>query len=174
MTAANPNRPAPAKQNPLPIQRFQFTKEDFTTDEGVARFNTMMSQHVTAVQALQGSGGRTVIQSGLDVQGETVTGLGAPQNESDAVSLGHAQANYSPASTAASFDLGGSNALKGLTNLQIVSNTNAPLIASIPAIKAQLAVGISGTITLAKLTGGGTNGSITVVKGIITAFVNPT
>lgn len=171
MTAANPTRPAPAKQNPLPIQRFQFSKEDFTTDEGVARFNTMMSQHATAVQALQGSGGRTVIQSGLDVQGESVTGLGAPQSESDAVSLGHAQANYSPASTSSSFDLGGSHALKGLTNLQIVSNAQAGTIA---AIQAALAVGISGTVTLAKLTGGGTNGSITFVKGLVTAIVNPT
>ena len=34
--------------------------------------------------------------------------------------------------------------------------------------------GASGTITLAALTGGGTQGSITVTGGIITAFVNPT
>jgi hypothetical protein len=34
--------------------------------------------------------------------------------------------------------------------------------------------GISGTINLAKLTGGGSNGSITVVNGAITAFTNPT
>lgn len=50
--------------------------------------------------------------------------------------------------------------------------TNAE--ASITSINAILAPGVSGSITLAKLTGGGTNGSITVVKGIITAFVNPT
>lgn len=35
-------------------------------------------------------------------------------------------------------------------------------------------VGISGTIDLAAITGGGTVGSITVTDGIITAFVNPT
>jgi len=34
--------------------------------------------------------------------------------------------------------------------------------------------GISGTITLAKLTPAGAEGSITVVDGLITAFVNPT
>ena len=34
--------------------------------------------------------------------------------------------------------------------------------------------GISGTVTLAKLTGGGTNGSLTYTNGIITAVVNPT
>lgn len=37
-----------------------------------------------------------------------------------------------------------------------------------------LAPGISGTVTLAKLTGGGANGSLTFTKGIITKVVNPT
>lgn len=37
-----------------------------------------------------------------------------------------------------------------------------------------IAAGVSGTITLAKLTGLGANGSITVQNGIITGFVNPT
>jgi hypothetical protein len=34
--------------------------------------------------------------------------------------------------------------------------------------------GVSGTVTLAKLTGGGMNGSLTVQNGLITAIVNPT
>lgn len=34
--------------------------------------------------------------------------------------------------------------------------------------------GASGTVTLAKLTGGGTNGSLTIVEGIITTIVAPT
>lgn len=34
--------------------------------------------------------------------------------------------------------------------------------------------GASGTITLAKITGGGSNGSITVVNGLITSFTEPT
>ena len=34
--------------------------------------------------------------------------------------------------------------------------------------------GISTTVTLAKLTGGGANGSLTVVNGIITAYTAPT
>lgn len=36
------------------------------------------------------------------------------------------------------------------------------------------AIGLSTTIALAKLTTGGTNGSITVVNGIITTYVAPT
>ena len=34
--------------------------------------------------------------------------------------------------------------------------------------------GASGTVTLAKITGGGANGSLTVVNGIITSITNPT
>lgn len=153
----NPSRPIAPKQQPPPIQRFQFTKEDFSTDAGIARVNAMMAQHATAIQALQGSGGRTTLFSGLDVQGETVTGVGAPQSPSDAVSLQHAQDNYSPQATASQFDVGGPNALKGLTALYL-AQTN----------------GFSGTITTAKLTTLGANGSITVVNGLITKVVPAT
>jgi hypothetical protein len=34
--------------------------------------------------------------------------------------------------------------------------------------------GITVTVPLAKLTAGGTNGSLTIIKGIITAITNPT
>ena len=155
--AKSTNRPVAPKQQPPPIQRFQFTKEDFSTDAGVARVNAMMAQHATAVQALQGSGGRTTLFSGLDVQGETVTGVGSPQGPSDAVSLAHAEANYSPQATSSSFDIGGKNALTGLTNLYL-----------------QVTQGGSGTVTLAKLTTLGTNGSITFKQGLMQSFVNPT
>lgn len=42
------------------------------------------------------------------------------------------------------------------------------------SVQGQLAPGISGTVTLAKLTTGGNNGSLTFIKGIITAYVQPT
>jgi hypothetical protein len=48
------------------------------------------------------------------------------------------------------------------------ANTN------ISEIQGQLASGFSGTVPLAKLTGGGANGSITVQNGLITAVVEPT
>ena len=41
-------------------------------------------------------------------------------------------------------------------------------------ISADGSLGTSANIALAKLTAGGTNGSITVKNGIITAFTNPT
>jgi hypothetical protein len=37
-----------------------------------------------------------------------------------------------------------------------------------------LSPGVSGTVTLVKLTGGGSNGSLTFVNGVITAFTAPT
>jgi hypothetical protein len=37
-----------------------------------------------------------------------------------------------------------------------------------------LSPGITTTISLAKLTGGGANGSITIVKGIVTKYIAPT
>lgn len=63
----------------------------------------------------------------------------------------------------------GSNGDIGTLAGEIAANT-----AAIKTINTTLAPGITGTVTLAKLTGGGTNGSITFVKGLITAVVTPT
>jgi hypothetical protein len=167
-TPKNTSRPIAPKQQPPPIQNFQFTADDF---KNPSRLNVMMQQLVTAVQALQGSGGRTALFSGIDVQGETVTGLGTPQNETDAVSLGHAQGSYSAPVIGPQLDLGGSNALKGLSLLQLNSNDQGNAIA---AIQALLAAAASGTVTLAKLTNAGTTGSITFSSGLITGVVDPT
>ena len=157
----NQNRPQPPAATPLPIQRYQVTKEDFEKPE---RFNVYLSQIVGAVQSLQGTGGPSLLPSGIDVAGSRVSGLGAPAHPSDAISSGHAQSQFSPEVIGPNLDIGGKNALKGLTGLQMGQN----------ALQAALAAGVSGTVTLAKITGGGANGSLTVVGGIITAIVNPT
>jgi hypothetical protein len=44
---------------------------------------------------------------------------------------------------------------------------------NVSAIQAILHPGVTGTVTLAKITGGGSNGSLTFTKGIITAFTAP-
>ncbi len=44
----------------------------------------------------------------------------------------------------------------------------------VDVVQAAFASGFSGTVTLAKLTGGGANGSLTVVNGLITAVTAPT
>lgn len=160
---------------PLPIQRYQVTKEDFEKPE---RFNVFLSQLTNAVQAVQGSGGPSVLPSGIDVAGATVSGLRSPTSPTDAVSAGHADSNYGAANVGPLLDIGGKHTLKGLTGLQLTSNSQAKTLTglqtSVTAIQGTLAVGVSGTIPLAKLTGGGANGSITVTGGIISAFVAPT
>lgn len=161
-------RPSPPAATPLPIQRYQVTEDDF---KNPARFNVFISQLTGAVQALQGTGGPSVLPSGIDVQGATVSGLGAPKAPTDAISSGHAQGNFSAPVIGPQLDIGGEHALKGLTGLQMSANN---LQAAVAAIQAALAAGATGTVPLAKITGGGANGSLTVTKGIITAIVNPT
>jgi hypothetical protein len=65
--------------------------------------------------------------------------------------------------------IAGNNGDIGTLSNEIAANT-----ASIKTINTTLATGITGTVALAKLTGGGTNGSLTFTKGLITAFVAPT
>lgn len=57
----------------------------------------------------------------------------------------------------------------GTLSGEIAANT-----ASIKVINTTLSPGITGSVVLAKITGGGANGSLTFVKGIITAKVDPT
>jgi len=144
--------------NPLPIQFTPFTKKHFETDAGIAFVNQTLSQLTTTINALLGSGGPTLLPSGIDVQGAKVTGLAAPESESDAVSLSHAQGNYSAPAVAPQLDLGGKNTLKGLAAVYSV---------------VQPGIGTSTTLTLAKLTGGGSSGSITIKNGVVTAFTPP-
>lgn len=65
--------------------------------------------------------------------------------------------------------IAGSNGDIGTLAGEIAVNT-----ADIATINTTLATGITGTVALAKLTVGGTNGSLTFTKGLITAFVAPT
>ena len=147
-----------APSNPRPIQYTSMTKEQFQSDAGVSFHNQQMSQIVTTMNAILGSGGPTILPSGVDVRGAKVTGLAAPTGPSDAVSAGHAEANYSPAATGPSLDIGGSNTLKGLAAVYkaVQPGTN-----------------ISTTMPLAKLTGGGSAGSMVIQNGIVTSFKAP-
>jgi len=108
--------------HPLPIQNFQLSKEHFTTDGGVKQFNILMQQVITSLQAVQGVAGPSVLPSGIDVAGAKVSGLAAPENASDAVSLGHAQNSYAPATQQQQLDIGAPYALKGLTGLYLKFN----------------------------------------------------
>lgn len=155
----------------VPIQRPNFRPEDLDPKGGLQYFNQFIDQLVNAANLANGAVGPSVLPSGVDVAGGKVTGLAAPTSPTDAISSGHAQANYSAPVLSKQLDIGGPNALKGLTGLQMTSNSQA---ASISAIQATLEPGISATVALAKLTGGGANGSMTFVAGILTAYTPPT
>ena len=152
---------AVGRNAPVPVQWAEISATDLQTPAGIARLNQQLSQFATALNTGNGVLGPVVLPNGADVNGATVTGLGAPSGPSDAVSLSHASSNYGAPAVGPQLDVGGKNALKGLSNLYLQFNQ----------FKGS---GTSGTITLAKLTSGGTNGSITVVNGLITAFTNPT
>ena len=98
----------------LPIQYTQIRKADLE-HEGLPSLNVQMSQIITRLNAMLGVQGPSPLYAGVDVRGARVTNLGAPVGPNDAISSGHAASNYAPAVTAPDFDLGGKNALKGLT-----------------------------------------------------------
>jgi len=151
---------APTKSNPVPIQRPNFRPEDLAPEGGLAYFNQFMDQIVNAANLANGAVGPSVLPAGVDVAGGKLTGLAKPENPTDAVSLSHANSSYSAPALGPQLDLGGPSALKGLTGLQLQFNQ---LTQS----------GASGTVVLAKLTGGGSNGSLTFKNGIVTAFTAP-
>jgi hypothetical protein len=141
----------------IPIQTPLFREDDFKPENSYQFINQWATQVTNAANLANGAVGPSVLPAGVDVAGGKVTGLGKPTGPTDAISSGHAEANYSAPVLAQQVDVGGPSALKGLTYLYLQMNKGA-----------------SGTIPLAKLTGGGSNGSITVSSGLITAFVAPT
>lgn len=126
--------PKPARSaapNPMPIQYTPFTLKHFQTPEGIAFVNLQMSQIVNAINRGTGQAGPVVIPAGLDVAGASVTGLGAPSDPSDAVSLSHAQGNYAAPSVGPQLDIGGSNTLKGLAYCYGQTKANNTAIAEL-------------------------------------------
>jgi hypothetical protein len=152
--AARTIRPTAPANTPMPIQNFQLTKADIE-DPSLGRLNVMLQQVIQRVNEHSGVSGPTLMPSGVDVQGKTVTGLAAPTSGSDAISSGHADSQYSASTLGPQLDIGGKNALKGLTGLQL-----------------QLQQAANGTVTIPKLTTA--NGSITFKNGLIVSFVQPT
>jgi hypothetical protein len=152
----------PRQQQLLPLQYTPIQHADLVDPAGQIRpsgltaINLTLSQLTTTLNSLLGVGGPTVLPAGLDVAGSPLTGLPSPSGPTDAVSAGHVSTNYGAAAQSAALDLGGPNTLKGLAALQLWFGT-----------------GITATVTLAKLTGGGSNGSLTVTNGLITHYVAP-
>jgi hypothetical protein len=134
----------------------------------------MLQQVIQRVNENSGVPGPTLMPSGVDVQGKTVTGLAAPTSASDAISAGHADSQYSASALAPQLDLGGKNALKGLTYLFLQKYVNQLIAGSGVTISPNSgqgtvtisATGSGGTITSVVagpgLSGGGSSGSVTL------------
>jgi hypothetical protein len=152
----------PRQQQLLPIQYTPVQRIDLVDsagrlrDSGLSALNQTLSQLTTTLNSLLGAGGPTILPAGIDVAGSPLTGLPAPSGPTDAVSAAHVSTNYGAAAQSTALDLGGPNTLKGLAALQLWFNT-----------------GITATVTLAKLTVAGSNGSLTVTHGLITGYVAP-
>ena len=115
------------------------------------------SKLTDAVNGLLGYNGQAVISNSLSVSGNPIQDVANPTSATDALNLGTADSKYSASVIGPQLDIGGSNALKGLTSLYRESQK-----------------GLSVTVTTAKLTVGGANGSLVFTNGLLTSVTPAT
>lgn len=115
------------------------------------------SKLTDAVNGLLGYNGPSVISNSLDVQGNPVQNVANPKAATDALNLQTADAKYASSVQSKALDVGGTHTLTGLNALYLQSSK-----------------GLSVTITTAKLTPTGTNGSMTFSKGLLISAVQST
>ena len=147
-----------------------------------ANAGTHYSKLTDAVNNLLGYNGPAVISNSLDVRGNNVQNVANPVSGTDAMNLQTADAKYSPSVTSSQLDVTGSNPLKGLTYLyyqkyvnKIIAGAGISLTPAAGTGNVTVSgAGVSVTIATAKLTSGGTNGSLTFTGGILTAQVPAT
>ena len=150
--------PAPTR---VPLQFTPWRKEQFESREGIDFFNQSQQQIVNMLNYLMGHSGAVEFPAGIDMAGANIKGLAVPAGPSDAVPAGHAESNYGASSVSPKLDVGGSNSLKGVSSLFLALG------------KVATGKGLNATVVLAKVTVGGTNGSLTVQNGIVTAYTAP-
>jgi hypothetical protein len=121
------------------------------------------SKLTDAVNSLLGYNGPAVIGNVLDVQGNPVQNVAAPTASTDALNLGTAESKYSPAVTGPQFDVGGSNALKGVTYLFRQKYVNGIVAGAGIAISPTTGIGV---VTISAISGGG---GIDQLTGDVTA-----
>ena len=136
-------------------QRNQIAKQTFK--DIPQEFQMHYSGVVDSVNTLLGYSGTIPMQNNLDVQGNNVQNVANPVAPTDALNLQTAESKYSPTVVGPQLDVGGTSSLKGVNALYLWKNS-----------------GLSVTITTAKLTSGGTEGSMTFVAGLLVKQVQAT
>ena len=121
------------------------------------------SKLTDAVNSLLGYNGPAVVGNDLDVQGNNVQNVADPSAPTDAVNLQTADSKYSPAVTGPQFDVGGSNALKGVTYLYRQKYVNRIVAGAGIAISPTTGIGV---VTISAISGGG---GIDQLTGDVTA-----
>jgi hypothetical protein len=154
-TSSSSSSSSTPSRTALPIQFTQLTDEDLKSP---ATLNVLLSQVFTQLNSLIGAAGPTPLASGANVYGATITGLGNPQTSSDAVSQSHVATNYGPGAQQPALDIGGSNALKGLTASYALASQAQTTLQGITASTASTG---SQLLPSGEILKWGTSGSIT-------------
>lgn len=134
--------------NPVPIQAPQVSKEDLQNPEYM---NTLLQQIFEGININSGTLGKVVQPSGIDVRGATVSNVGPPVEDGDAVSIGHAKTQFSPAVQQQQLDVGKPYALKGLNAAYATSAQNSAAITALQALLPAYVSG-SGSVQIGALT----------------------
>lgn len=114
----------------LPIQFTQLSKQDLET-EGLPTLNNQLAQLFTRFNQSIGAQGPSPLHAGVDLRGARVQNLGQPVDETDAISQGQANQQFSSPVQRSNLDIGGKYALKGLTAVTFQANQQQQQIAAI-------------------------------------------
>lgn len=74
-------------------------------------------QMIDAMNTLLGYNGQTTLKSSLNLSGNTITGVGSPVSASDAVTLAHANTNYSAAALRPQLEANGASPLQSVRRM---------------------------------------------------------
>ena len=151
----------------------------------------LMSQLIDNVNTLGGHSGEVELSNHLNLSGNKITNVGAAEGSSDVLTNGKAETKYSAKALRPQLEAGGTSSLRTyMSGLKGDVTASGPGIAqstvgnvtgiTFTQISGKLTVGqlptvgVSGTVSLAPLTVGGTNGSLTITNGLVTNIVDPT
>jgi len=115
--------------------------------------NDWLNTIVDAVNSGAGYNGPAVINDHLSIQGNRLMNVAPPVEATDAISSGHAQANYSASALAPQLEIGGANALSSYRALNSRSQTETYSSFLNGVVSGP---GNANTITPTATTGGGT------------------